>query len=332
MDTGLQELFDYCQIPESGQKYIEKYYKEQALNAFYNNRDEFKYLNFISLIAKFGVNVKERPYNYLYHYLFKNDLIQILKSGQFYIGKQDDMNDPQEHYFTMQRMRVWLLSKYKGQTNLVDDRFQDLFFKTPYWTYLWSFTTDRNSQAMQRYGDTCIRVDSKRVYDDLMESCTNFKKGQRDTVPLTPPLLMPLKVCYDNNVINDYTEYLADAFSRYFEEDNEAGMQEIIDFLKFYSMIFKNSILKEEKEIRFVLNRPIFTSKKPYDIEVSKKYKLIGKITPENLTSIIVNHQTDTWYQGKQINTIDDTIRDLRYVVQECGFKQTRISKTQLPY
>ena len=88
----------------------------------------------------------------------------------------------------------------------------------------------------------------------------------------------------------------------------------------------------EEKEIRFVLNRPIFTSKKPYDIEVSKKYKLIGKITPENLTSIIVNHQTDTWYQGKQINTIDDTIRDLRYVVQECGFKQTRISKTQLPY
>lgn len=331
MNEELNKLFNYCQIPSMGQEYINKYYKEQALTEFQLNKNRFKYLNFIAFIARFGVDLTKQPYNYLYHYLFKNDLIKILNSQEYYIGNQNDMNDPQESNFAMQRMRVWLNDKNK-QFDLIDNQFQNMFYRRPYQTYLWSFTTNRNSQAMQRYGDTVIRVNSGLIYDDLQKSCDEFREGQKDVVPLTPPLLIPIKVCYDNNIINEYTDYLAEIFTESYKKNNQAGMQEVVDYLKFYSMVFKNPLLKEEEEIRFIINRPLFTCKQPYDVMINQKMKLLGHITPENLSSITVNHQTDTWYQGRQTNSISDTIRDLKYVIKDCKFYKTRVNKTQLPY
>ncbi len=332
MDLTLNEVCDYCSISEDGKKILEKNYNpKEIVSEFELNKDQFKYMNFISFLAKFGFDLNGSKNRYLYHYLFKNDLINILKSRKFYIGKQEDMNDPREKYYAMDRFRVFLLKK-KSDAKLIDKTFQDLFFKTPYWTYIWSFTSDRNSMAMQNYGDVAIRIKATDIYTELQNKNNEFRCGQENIIPLTPPLLLPIKVCYSNNVHNEYLNYLADMFSSYFHKDNQKGMQDVVDYLKFYSMVFKNPVLKEEKEIRFIINRPLFMNKKPFDTKFRDKYKLIGLITPEILTSITVNHKTDSWYQGKQINTISDTMRDLKYVLEDEGFSNTRVGKTQLLY
>lgn len=332
MDLTLNEVCDYCNIAEDGKKILEKNYNpKDIVSEFELNKDQFKYMNFISFLAKFGFDLNGPQNRYLYHYLFKNDLINILKSKKFYIGKQEDMNDTREKYYAMDRFRTFLL-KEKADAKLIDKTFQDLFFKTPYWTYIWSFTPDGNSMAMQNYGDVAIRIKATDIYTDLQNRNNEFRRGQENIIPLTPPLLLPIKVCYSNNIHNEYLNYLADMFSSYFHKGNQKGMQDAVDYLKFYSMVFKNPVLKEEKEIRFIINRPLFMNKPPFDTKFHDKYKLIGSITPEILTSITVNHKTDSWYQGKQINTISDTMRDLKYVLEDEGFFKTRVGETQLLY
>ena len=79
MDLTLNEVCDYCSISEDGKKILEKNYNpKEIVSEFELNKDQFKYMNFISFLAKFGFDLNGSKNRYLYHYLFKTDLINIL--------------------------------------------------------------------------------------------------------------------------------------------------------------------------------------------------------------------------------------------------------------
>lgn len=328
MGDNLKELYDYCEIPKEGEKIFLSNYKSTAgvLKKFRENRDFQKFMNPAIIWARFFFSPEDSPY--LYHYLYKNDLIKIIQSERFYIGKSEDMNDPQENTYSIKKFENIISKKSEKAKELfeksdITDQIED--------KYIWSFTKNPYSFAMQNYGDVCFEIDAKKAMHNLKSHRRRFCVDSESSTYIHQ-IVYPIKVCYDTKKQEECLNYLAYYFLKAVKEKNLRDESYAETLLNIYSIIFKNPLLSEEQEIRFVVIRPLQKGDVTYDSKLNGKPKIIESIDKSNLLSIIVNHRTDQWVQGHKIASIDDTIRDLKYVLKDNKFYNTKIKRTILPY
>lgn len=96
---------------------------------------------------------------------------------------------------------------------------------------------------------------------------------------------------------------------------------EVLKALALYSQCFKNSVLYQEEEIRFVVVKAI-TKKDTVipDLYFHNRPKIILPVEPNMIDTIIVSHNLET-----QMN-------DIRRMLRSFGFNNTQVKLTALPY
>lgn len=316
MDKCLQELFDYCNIPKAGRKIISDDFdlKTQAIEGFSKDNDSFKYLNPISLACRFFFDTKE--IEYLYHFLPISDAVNIIKSRTFYIGNQNDMNDPLEKNFVWYKCRDYLKNFYKSQYVLeIFDSLKHYALENMLDTYVWSFTTGKNTHLLHNYGQAALEINASLTYKKLNINNHIFPAKDVLNVVLVPGVY-PIKVCYDESVQNDYIFHLADYFFELINKyDDVETCKYLIHVLTFYMLVFKGKSWSKENEYRFLIARPIIKNKKSYDYLFNNKPKIKGSIEPSNLVSILINKE--------KMESVDF----LKHVLMDNGFEDVTISK-----
>lgn len=313
MHEDLQELFDYCGIPMTGQEIIANDFdlKNKAIKEFSNNKDVFKYLNPISLSCRFFFNTED--VTCLYHFLPITDAVNIIKSKTFYIGNQNDMNDPLEKNYVWYKCREYLEKVYNSKRVLKEfDNFKDYALKNMFDTYVWSFTVGRNTHLLNNYGQCALKLNSKITYRQLKSSNCNFSS----TVVLNAiliPGVYPIKVCYDESIQNDCISHLADYFYELISQDDLDSCKYLIQVLTFYMLVFKGESWSKENEYRLLISRPVNKKQKSYDCLFHNKPKVKGNIVPNNLLSILITKEN--------MNLVDS----FRQLLIENSFENTTI-------
>lgn len=161
MEQDLEELFSYCEIPKWGQKQFCSMHESltSVIQRFKANPYLFKHLDISAIMCRFFWSEKEIPY--LYHYLNKSDLIKIIKSRKFFIGNQEDMNDPLEKKYVPTKALHALQNR--KESNKKVEYLKGIVFNDELDTYVWSFTKNPYSYAMQNYGDTVFSVNTRSL-------------------------------------------------------------------------------------------------------------------------------------------------------------------------
>lgn len=292
MYKNLQDLFDYCSIPTAGQKIISNDFdlKDKAIEGFSEDKDSFKYLSPISLACRFFFDTKE--IKYLYHFLPINDAVNIIKSKTFYIGNQNDMNDPLEKSFVWCKCRDYLQNVHESQYVLeIFDSLKEYALQNMLDTYVWSFTTGRNTHLIHNYGQAALKLNASRTYEQLNTNNHVFASTNKLNVDLIPGVY-PIKVCYDSSIQNEYISYLADLFFKLVGEyDDIETCKYLIHVLTFYMLLFKDRSWSRENEYRLLISRPITKNHRSYDCLFRNKSKIKGKINQSNLVSILISKE-----------------------------------------
>lgn len=316
MDKDLQELFDYCNIPKAGRKILSDDFdlKAEAIEGFSEDHESFKYLNPLSLSCRFFFDTKE--IKYLYHFLPIDDAVNIIKSRTFYIGNQNDMNDPLEKDFVWNKCRDYLKETYRSKYVLeIFDSLKNYALENMFDTYVWSFTTGRNQHLLHSYGRAALKLNASITYQQLKINNSNFTAKNVLNVVLVPGVY-PIKVCYDESIQNEYIYHLADYFFELINECNDLETcKYLIHVLTFYMLVFKGKSWSKENEYRFLIARPINKRKKSYECLFYNKPKIKGNIEPSNLYSILINKE--------ELASVDF----LKHFLVDNGFENVTVNK-----
>lgn len=324
IDPDLKKLFQYCKIPKRTQRAIavvglDPHSLKENVRLFKKDPRTYKYLSPLSYMYRFSYDVTDR--HTLYHYLPSKDLKSIIDSQTFLVGEQINMNDPEEGKYTWD-LALERLKKLKAAPKVIS-AFNKLKSMTVYsHIFIWSFTRNGAASGMEKYGDVAFGVDSMKIDLDL-------KKRMVNDYPFS---YCVVKVCYTRQVQNEYINGLMRIFKQAVEDNNVVLEVYIYTVLAFYSVVFKNPILSDEKEIRYIILEFKTTDqiKSNFIYEtLNRKLKFMAPITPQNLKVIIVNHMMRFY---SEYDTIADEINDMKNFLKKRGFNNTKVKKTKRPY
>ena len=191
--------------------------------------------------------------------------------------------------------------------------------------YIWSFTDNDSSLAMQRYGDVNIEFDNQRLQEKLADQFTplNFANGWMKE---GDAFVFPLVVNYDRDYQLKYLQPIVRVILSSIQNmkidpyDMNQLLNESMKSLYILSLCFKRSEIKEEKEIRFVILRIIRNGETQEDIEFNGKPMIKVTIHQDDIPAIDISHVWDG--KGQQMLEL----------LHKNGFNKTQVRKTRLPY
>lgn len=236
------------------------YSGKRALVDLYNPNSEFhKHGDIVSNVLQFGLNTNKNTT--LYHYTSVSSLKKILESRYFRIKASSFMNDPDEFQWASTLSKE-VLSNIGASADEIY-AFNKMIDSQPFKdAYIWSFTKNGDSQNLfATYGNkdgVALEFNLPTVMKTLAQhnshgknSLQDFKNGDAYT--------FPLKVEYNEKVQKSYLEPIVLEWLlsfRAFKEDTFDMKNIMLSCSKnifLFNMAFKNSLLYQEEEIRFVV-------------------------------------------------------------------------------
>lgn len=310
---------------------IPKYIKEkvnnlsdggkEALNSMFDEDSDFFKHAFPTKIAK-RFFADPAKYPILYHYTDINGLKGIISSKIFRIGSQYYMNDPEENIYTFKLAKNCLIKM--GASDSEISFFDQDFHKVRFDPYVWSFTYNNYSQALQNYGDFALEFHNQELQENLVEQLNpgieSFEEMREGN-----SLVFPLKVEYNTQV---QQEYISSVMSTYLnayrnlwidESDMYSIMEHCYRALTLFSLCFKNSLLYQEEEIRFVIFRISNDNKLHPDTMINKKPWVFF---PFN------NHLIHKIIYSRNINNLVE----VKNLLINNKFNASLLESTKLPY
>ena len=308
------EMMDMLEsLDNNAQRLLADHYDE--------NSNYFRRAQPAKIAERFGGFPDKHPL--LYHYTNLNSLEAILSSRSFFIGRYTDMNDKSEKQYTYDLCKSAL--KEAGASNKELQEFNNDISNPIFDYYLMSLTDNKNSEALSRYGDIAIQFKNQSIQDHLAIKHTPSYFYKR----LDPGdgLVYPLKVLYDKKdqleYVNTVMKAWLIAFRNKDRDPNDMSQikNESLKALELYSQCFKNSLLYQEEEIRFVVIKRLSQEQHIMpDLYFNGKPKIKLDIEPNMIDTVIVSHKLE----GK--------ISSIQKMVQSYGFNNTEVKLTDLLY
>lgn len=320
----LEKILKDPKVSEDVKRIVQSMNKDglQLLNDYYDENSNFYQRAQPELIAnEFYANPKK--IKNLYHYTTYEAFEKILSSSTFLIGSIHYMNDDKEIKYVYELMKKEL--KLLGAPDYIILKLEELNTILPDDVYVWSFSENDYSQALSNYGDIALGFDNQEIMECLASYYSKRKKTL-DEYTVGNAYVFPLKVEYDYEVQSKYITTLAHAW--YVAHDNfekdpydmDEIIKSIVQALHFFSLFFKNPILRQEEEIRYIifninednlLNPELYMNNKPFTS---------CKITNEILKEIIINPNSDK------------NIKEVKSMLIRKGFTKTSVNMSKLPY
>lgn len=320
----LEKMFNDPNIPEDVKRIVQSMNKDgmQLLNDYYDVNSKFyQHAQPELIVNEFYANPKK--IKNLYHYTTYEAFEKILSSSTFLIGSIHYMNDDKEIKYVYELMKKEL--KLLGAPDYIVRKLEELNTILPDDIYVWSFSENDYSQALSNYGDIALGFDNQEIMECLAKYYSKGKKTL-DEYTVGNAYVFPLKVEYDYEVQSKYITTLAHAW--YVAHDNfekdpydmDEIIKRIVQALHFFSLFFKNPILRQEEEIRYIifninddnlLNPELYMNNKPFTT---------CKFTYEMLKDVIINPKSQ-----KNLN-------EVRTLLNRKGFNTTSVNMSKLPY
>lgn len=308
-------------IPNSTRRMIKMLSKDgrEALNSMWDEDSNFwKHAHPVEIATRFLADPEK--YKKLFHYTSQQGMESILTSHTFRIGSQYFMNDPEENIY-VSKLAEDILRTDERATIQEIDCFHNDFRSVKLDTYIWSFTANDHSQALSRYGDFALEFENQQLQEKLVDS---FDPKARDISELTT-YVFPLKVEYDKKVQSEYVGAVVHTWLSAYRNISidPYDMNEIINdcyyALSLFCMCFKNPLLRQEEEIRFVLLKKSNDNDVHPDIYIKGRPVVLFKFDSSLIKSIIYS---------KQVKDIDK----IKKFLVDKGIKNVSFVPTKLPY
>ena len=324
--SKLDEILSDKQIPKNIIKMIMNLDDngKKALDSYYDETSEFFQNAHPMLLAR---RFLADPYKYseLYHYTESKALEAIFSSKTFLIGSIMHMNDDKEMRHSFE-LCIELLKEMNATKAEIDEfKLQWIFTMIHFDAYIWSFTVNDSSMAMERYGNLNIEFNNQTLQEKLANRFTplNFANGWMKE---GEAFVFPLVVNYDRDYQLNYLRPIIRGVLSCIQnmKIDSYDMRKIIDeslrSLYILSLCFKRPEIFEEREIRFVILRIIENGKTQEDTIFNGKPMIKLPINENDISAIIINHDWD----GKEEKIFD--------ILHKSGFSNVEIRKTRLPY
>lgn len=261
----------------------------------------------------------------IYHYTDISVLKKLVDSKQFYMGSVYHMNDPLEIKYTYNRSKKLLkkMGTSEKEVNAFDADSKVSIFDS----YIWSFSANKNNQALNNYGEISIGVDVQKLQNHLANRNTNLyfenmHEGNGYTFPLFVEYGERIQDEYLNAVLREWLQVYRGLRNTSMNRiSNDIGF-ECIQALFLYSLCFKRHLLYQEEEIRFVVEKITLSGNLQPDTTFNKKPVIVTDFTPDMISSIIVSHK----------NGADKRIKEIRDYLDLHGFHKTSVILTDMPY
>lgn len=268
--------------------------------------------------------------NYIYHYTSINSLKKIIKSHEFLVKSFDFMNDNKEFVYTYEKSKR-ILKDLGALDNEISIFENSLINKNPFKDcYIWSFTENGNSQNLfGNYSSDKNGIAMKFKSSTIMkEMASHFAKGKANLDKFTygNAFTFPLRVVYDEKIQNEWlipilNEYLSCLrCQKYDPYDMNTILNLCLADLVIISMCFKNPLLYQEEEIRFVAANINENNKKHPEKVINKIPFVTVPFKNKILSEVILQPNND-------IDTME-----LKDNLKRYGFVNTKIKMSELPY
>lgn len=253
-------------VPEALRTMISKLPEmgKQALAAVYDKNSEFYQHAQLEIITKeFYFDTAKDENKYIYHYTSVDGLNQILNSKVFYVKEKSYMNDPSEYHYAF-NLAAEELEKM-GATHHEVEFFRAHAVEVPFNDlYIWSFTRKGESQTL--FGNynggvhdgVALKFDSQAIQEQLANHFAHGKKSLEEYT-LGNAFVFPLEVVYEKLEQRAYLrpvmkEWIMAYRSHSFDEYDMSEIMKIcLQALSLFAMCFKNPLLRQEEEVRFLV-------------------------------------------------------------------------------
>lgn len=323
MDNKLNEILKNSAIPQSTKDMVNSLDSggKYALNSMFDeNSDFFIHANTEKIAHQFYAAPESSPF--LYHYTDQSGLTGIISSKTVRIGSQYYMNDTEENIYVLNMAREYLI-----QNNALEDEikfFEQNYSQKQFDAYIWSFTKNPNSQALLTYGDFALKFKNQEIQEAMVETLnpniSSFEEMQNGN-----SYVFPLRVEYDQKI---QKEYISSVMSIYLKAcknihidpyDMFAIIRNCHQALSLFALCFKNPILYQEEEIRFVAVRKSTDNNLHPDKIINGKPTIIFPFPPSLIKRIIFSRNV------QNLKNIENLL-----ILNE--FPPTLLERTKLPY
>lgn len=269
-----------------------------------------------NIVALGQCDFKENPY--LCHYTQIESLKKILESKIFYIGSAYQMNDKTEHSYVYDLAKAILVTM--GIKEECIESFVDEVNSAIFDYYIWSFSANEDSQALNHYGNVALKFRTEKIYQSLTQK---FCPLDLKSASSNDALVMPLKVCYN---IESQVAILNILMCKYVaslclpkKESHDIKM-EVLTHFAMLSTFFKDPLYYQEEEIRLVLLKTSNDNKPHPEKIINDKRKLIANITPDTLEEIRV------------FKDAENRIPEIKTFLSNSEFNNVKVELTRLGY
>lgn len=320
----LNEILRSGVLPESTIQMINKLDRDgkQLLNDYEDiNSELFKYIHPVNITERFLADSKIA--DKLYHYTSYEAFKKIIDSQKFLIGSAYHMNDLSElkYIYDLLKEESINLNAPSEFISYIEHMKNNINPDV----YIWSFTKNASSQALQAYGDVAIEFNNQDIQEELATYCANGAKTL-DEYTDGSAYVFPLTVVYEEKVHKEYISTIAKAWITAFKNydidptDMKQISGDILQAFIFFSMIFKNPILYQEEEIRFIIfNINKDDSINPDDYMGDKPVKTF-RFSLDIIQKIILSHK------------LKDEIESTENYLRERNYTNTHVELTKLLY
>lgn len=239
-------------LPQAGKIALDNYYNEDS--------DFYKHASPRLIIPELSCDTSID--GELYHYTTIESLNKIVHSKEWLIKQKDFMNDPTEFQYTID-FGVTILDSLDATS---DEKrlFAETLGQGPFSdSYIWSFSKNKNSQTL--FGNYSGNKNGVALGFKMSEIqavlATRFAHGKTDPNHFSEgdAYVFPLKVIYSKEIQFEYLKPVVEEwlFAKRSLEQDWNDMKSIIEncfsAITLFALDFKNPLLWQEEEIRFVV-------------------------------------------------------------------------------
>lgn len=296
-------------------------YGKKVILDCYNENSEF----FMHCCPKIICNKFLFKGSKLYHYTDQRGLKGIIKSHEIRLNNIFMMNDNEEIQYTLKLCIEWL--KNQGFKHMILD-FKDFFNSfSNFNAYIMSFSENDTSQALQNYGDYALSFKNKDIQKMLVTgSIPQQKRKEKCSFSDLNAFSFPLKVVYNKKTQMEYISNVMNAWVssfkciRYDLNDMLEIMTYCVKAIFLFSLCFKNPILYQEEEIRFVTLFFDNQGKLKINYNTDGKNYVSFPFQTEILKSVVLSRKAKL------------TSNDVNRLLKNNQFNNTEVKITKLPY
>lgn len=319
----LEKILHDSSIPKNIKRMVNSLSSEgkEALNSMFDKESNFyTHAHPTNIAKRFWADPHDFPT--LYHYTDINGLKGILSSKKVRIGSQYYMNDPEENIYTIDLARQYLVDN--NVSNEVVNFFIKDFTRLIFDAYIWSFTNNDHSESLLAYGDFAIEFDNQEVQEAMVEKINpginSFEQMENGN-----SYIFPLRVEYNEEVQKEYISVIMSTYLKAYKnlKIDQPDMYEIMNncyrALSIFALCFKNPLLYQEEEIRFVAVRKHNDNLLHPDKVINNKPYIIFPLDQSLIKKIIYSRNVKDISAIKNVLKIND-------------FDASLLEKTKLPY